>query len=126
MKETIELRNESDTFIYSLEKLLKDNADKVEPAEKESIESGIAELKKAMEGDDLEAIRNARANLEKASHAFAQRMYQQTAQQAQEGGATPGGSEQQNYESGGGEEQESSNGEKVYDADYEVVDDDKK
>ncbi len=119
-RELIEARNEGDSFIYSLEKLLKENADKVEPAEKEKIESGIAALKQAMETDSVTAIKEAKGRLEQESHKFAERMYQQHAQQH-------AGQQQPGPEQGGeAEPKGGAGGEKVYDADYEVVDDDKK
>ncbi len=122
-REVIEARNEADTLIYSLEKLLRENADKVDESEKGGIESEIAALKKAMESDDVNAIREARTRLEQASHKFAERMYQQ-AQQSPQGGAQPGPQDAGTASSGG--EESAEGGEKVYDADYEVVDDDKK
>ncbi len=126
-RELIDARNEADSFIYSMEKLMKENADKVEPGEKEKIEAEIAALKQAMETDNVGAIKEAKGRLEQASHKFAERMYQQHAQaagqqQQQPGpdkGADAGADQQQQQNSGSG-------GEKVYDADYEVVDDDKK
>ncbi|TFH42803.1 MAG: molecular chaperone DnaK, partial [Chrysiogenales bacterium] len=124
-REIIESRNEADTLIYSLEKLLRDSADKVEPSEKEAIESEIANLKKAMESDSVEGIREAKSKLEQASHKFAERIYQQQAQQqAQQPGPQPEAREE--GAGSGGEDGGSGGGEKVYDADYEVVDDDKK
>jgi len=119
-RELIEARNEADSFIYSLEKMLKENADKVEPAEKQAIETEIAALRSAMESDSVSAIKEAKGRLEQASHKFAERMYQQHAQQhagQQQPGADRGAEEGPKGGPGG---------EKVYDADYEVVDDDKK
>ena len=84
-RELIEAQNEADSFIYSLEKLLKENGDKVEPAEKEAIEAEMANLRKAMETDDVTAIKEAKGRLEQASHKFAERMYQQHAQQQAQG-----------------------------------------
>ena len=87
-RELIDARNEADSFVYSMEKLLKENGDKVEPAEKETIEAEMANLKKAMETDDVTAIKEAKGSLEQASHKFAERMYQQHAAAA---GAGPAG-----------------------------------
>ncbi len=115
-KELIEVRNESDSLIYGIEKMMKDNADKVQEDEKNAIMAAISSLKTAMEGNSLETIKNAKSELEQASHGFAQRIYQETAQQGDQPGATP---EQEAAPSSGGDE-------KVYDADYEVVDEDKK
>jgi molecular chaperone DnaK len=123
-RELVEAKNESDTLVYSMEKMVKDNEDKLEASEKQSIESAIEELKKAMEGNDLNAIRTAKSNLEQASHAFAQRVYQDASQQqaGQPGAEEAGGAGQGPAdESAGGEGEE-----KVYDADYEVVDDEEK
>ena len=109
--------------MYSLEKLLKESGDKVEPAEKDAIEAEIANVRKAMETDNVSAIKEAKGRLEQASHKFAERMYQQHAQQQGQqqgpGGPGPGAPE-------GAERPNSGGNEKVYDADYEVVDDDKK
>ncbi|MBN1496213.1 MAG: molecular chaperone DnaK [Spirochaetes bacterium] len=122
-REIIDARNEADSFIYAMEKLIKENADKIEPAEKDKIEAEISSLKTAMEGDSVTAIKEAKGRLEQASHKFAERMYQQHAQAA--------GQQQQpgpdsSADAGARKESSGEGGEKVYDADYEVVDDDKK
>ncbi len=118
-KELIEARNESDTLIYSLEKMMKDNEDKVQEDEKNKILSAISALRTAMEGESLETITAAKSELEQASHSFAERIYQE-ASQANEApqGEAPHAEEKEEAPSGSGDE-------KVYDADYEVVDDDK-
>ncbi len=121
IRELIEAKNEADTFIYSLEKMLNENKDKVEASEKSAIEAGIAELKKAVETDNAESIRDAKSKLEQASHKFAERMYQESAKQYQETQQSP-----KDDKSEGGAGDSSQSGEKVYDADYEVVDEDKK
>lgn len=124
-KKTVELvqeRNEADTMIYSMEKMIRENEDRIEPAEKQNIENEISKLKSAMEGEDINAIRSAKESLQQASHSFSQKIYQQASQQTPPGqeqhayaGAT-GGAEESAAEQGGAEEG------KVYDADYEVVD----
>ena len=127
VKEGIEVKNEADTIIYSLEKMIKENEDKIEPAEKEEIEKGIANLKKEMESGDVALIKDAKSKLEQASHKFAERMYQETAQQASKDGQAQAqagdnpGHENQDFAAGNDD-----NSEKVYDADYEVIDDDEK
>ena len=120
-RELVEAKNESDTLVYSMEKMVNENEDKLEASEKQSIETAIEELKKAMEGNDLNAIRTAKSNLEQSSHAFAQRVYQDASQQQtgqQEAGDAGQGP--------AGESAEGEGEEKVYDADYEVVDDEEK
>jgi len=121
-KELIEVRNESDTLIYSIEKMMKDNADKVQEDEKNAILAAISALKTAMEGDSIDTIKNAKSELEKASHSFAERMYQETAQQQGAADGQPGPGPDQGEPEGGA----AGGDEKVYDADYEVVDEDKK
>jgi len=127
-REIIEARNESDTLIYSLEKMMKENEDKLEAGEKESIEAEITALRSAMESDNLEAIKETRTRLEQASHKFAERMYADASKQyadAQQGEAA-GGAESAGPAGDAGAEEESAEGEKVYDADYEVVDEEEK
>jgi len=118
-KELIESRNESDTLIYSIEKMIRENEAKLEAGEKDKINSSISRLRTAMEGSSIESIRQAKSELETASHQFAQRIYQEASQQQQQ---QQGANQHQEGAQGGGE---SSGKDKVYDADYEVVDDDK-
>lgn len=116
-RETIEIRNEADTLIYSLEKMINENKEKIETSEKEQIEAEIANLRKEMESGDAASIREAKTKLEQASHKFAERIYQETAgQQAQQSQQEQGAEE---------DEAPADSEEKVYDADYEVVDDEK-
>ncbi|HSA15461.1 MAG TPA: molecular chaperone DnaK [Spirochaetota bacterium] len=122
LKQLIEARNESDTFIYALEKMIRENDDKIEAAEKGAIESEISNLRKAMEGDNVEQIKAARTKLEQVSHKFAERIYQQAGQQAQSSAQGGGGASSAQQ----GHAEQGQQGEKVYDADYEVVDDDEK
>jgi molecular chaperone DnaK len=117
VKEVIEAKNESDSLIYSIEKMMRDNESKIEAGEKDTINSAIAKLKTAMEGSNVEAIRQAKTDLEQASHQFAQRIYQD-ASKAQDDGAAQEPAGEKADENPGGKD-------KVYDADYEVVDEDK-
>ncbi len=124
-KELIEIKNHSDTLIYSLEKLIKDNSAKVDAAEKDQIESEISNLRKALETNDLDQITQAKNSLEQVSHKFAEKIYRDAGAQAQN--AQPGQEANENDNAGGSSSSASgANGDKVYDADYTVVDDDKK
>ncbi len=78
-----------------------------------------------MEGSDIDAIRSARSRLEQAASEFGSRLYQNASQQAGPQGAKPEHAEtwQEDRSSPG---PESSTGEKVYDAEYQVVDDERK
>ncbi|MDR1686421.1 MAG: molecular chaperone DnaK [Desulfovibrio sp.] len=85
--ELIEVRNQADSLIYATEKSLNDLGSKVDAALKADIEAGTAALKKAVEGNSVEAIRSAMDTLSKASHKLAEQLY---AQKAEDGGATAG------------------------------------
>ncbi|OEF96236.1 molecular chaperone DnaK [Desulfuribacillus alkaliarsenatis] len=110
-REEIDLRNEADSLVYTVEKTLKELGDK---AEQESIDKANAakdEVKKALEGTDVEAIKTAKEELEKVVHELSMKLYEQAAQQAQ----TEQG-EQAN-------QQEANNDDNVVDAEYEEVKD---
>ncbi|MBF0647063.1 Hsp70 family protein, partial [Desulfuromonas acetoxidans] len=111
-RELIEARNQADSLVYSTEKSLKDHGDKVDEETKGNIEKALEDLKKAMEGDDAEAINKAVEALAQASHKLAEAMY---ADAQQEAGAE-----------GGAEEAAAGGDEDVVDAEFEEVDDDKK
>ncbi len=74
-QELIEAKNHAETFIYQMEKLLNENKEKIPAEDKEAVESGIASLKTAMEGDDVEAINTAMNNLTTASHKISSILY---------------------------------------------------
>lgn len=115
-REAIEARNHADSMVYSTEKSLKEYGDKIDAVEKGTIENKLAELKKLMEGEDAEAIKKATEELAQAAHKLAEAMYAH--KQGEEAGAAPG-AEQQSTTS-------SAKDEKVVDADFEEIKDDKK
>jgi molecular chaperone DnaK len=94
-------RNQADGLVYQIEKTLSENKEKVPAADVSRIESSIAALKKALEGDDEAAIRTGMEHLQKTSHAMAEALYKQAqsepsaggpgGEQAPGGGAGPGG-----------------------------------
>ncbi|RNC66293.1 MAG: molecular chaperone DnaK [Desulfuromonadales bacterium] len=114
-RELIEARNQADTLVYSTEKSLKEYGDKIGDDEKKKIEEAAAALKKAMEGDSLDAIKQATDALTQASHKLAEAVY---AKAQAEGAAQPGAETAGDTGAKGGE--------KVVDADFEEVKDDKK
>ncbi len=77
-RELVDARNQADSLAYNIEKLLKDNADKVGEAEKKPIEEAIAEMRKIAEGDDTKAIRQALERLQGLSHKLAETLYKKT------------------------------------------------
>ena len=118
-KEKVEVKNEADTMIYSTEKSLKDYGDKVSAEDKAKIEAALADLRTASQGSDIEDIKAKLEALKQASYKLAEEMYKNASQNAEGAqaagpGAGEDASKQQNDNS------------TFEDADYEVVDDDKK
>ncbi len=112
-KEEVEVRNTADSLVYQTEKTLKDLGDKVPAETKSDVEAAAAEVRTALEGTDIEAIKTATEKLQQSSYKLAEIVYQQGAASASAGEAS--GAEA----AAGGE-----GGEDVVDADYEVVDGD--
>jgi molecular chaperone DnaK len=110
-RELIDARNQADQMIYQMEKLLRDNKDKVTDADKAPIQSAIERVKQVASKDDVNAIRQAIDELQQASHAMAQHLY---AQQPGPGGPTPGA------ETTGDGKTKGQGKEDVIDAEFEV------
>jgi molecular chaperone DnaK len=124
-REVVEAKNQADQLVYSLEKLLRENKDRIPEAEASGIRSEIENTKKAIESEDLDRIRGAMDSLSRVSHKLTEMMYQQAGQQrSSSGSGQEQGYEQQGYQSGGQSSGQASAEEEVIDA--EVVDDDKK
>jgi molecular chaperone DnaK len=98
---------------YSVEKNIKEFGDKIDSAEKSKIEDAIAKVRKAVEGDDLNAIKSAQEELTTASHKLAEAMYAKTSQA--EAGPQPGAGP------GAGGPEPGKKDEDVVDADFEEV-----
>ena len=86
-REEAEIRNTADTLVYQTEKLLSDQAEAVSDDEKETINSKLADLRSALEGDDIDAVRSATEALMTASQEFGQRLYEAAAAAEREQGA---------------------------------------
>ncbi|MBN1212875.1 MAG: molecular chaperone DnaK [candidate division Zixibacteria bacterium] len=119
--ELIKARNEADQLIYSTEKTLKENTDKVSGEEKKNIEDAIEKLRRAMGGESLDEINKAKEALMAASHKLAEEMYKQAAAQQQAAGSGPA----DDAGAATGEAVEGDKKDGAVDADFEVVDDDK-
>src|SRR5438128_2345921 len=76
-REEIDARNQLDGMVYNIEKLMKENADKISGVEKSDVEAALADAKKALEGSDKDAMNAAREKLTAASHKLAEVMYKQ-------------------------------------------------
>lgn len=79
-KEEVEIRNQGDTLVYTVEKSLKEYGDKISAEDKTKIENSIADLKKALESANIDAIKKATEDLNTASHKLSEAIYQQAAQ----------------------------------------------
>ncbi len=108
-KEEIEVRNNADSLVYQTEKALKDLEGKIDAGEKAAAQAKVDELKKAIESNDLESMKQKTTELTEEFNKLAQKLYAQTQ------GAGPDM----------GQQQPENGGDDVVDADFEVVDDDK-
>ncbi len=90
-REEAEVRNNADTLVYQTEKLLRDQGEKFEGDEKNQVEAGLARLKEALGGQDLDAVKSATENLMTASQGFTQRLYEQASQASAAAGGSPDG-----------------------------------
>ncbi len=104
-KERIEIRNNADSMVYQTEKTLKDLEGKISDDEKKKVLDKLDSLKKALEGDDIEDIKNKTEELTNEFQAISQKLYENV--QYQQSGTN-----------------ESNKSDDVEDADYEVVDED--
>jgi molecular chaperone DnaK len=110
-KDEAEVRNNADSLVYQTEKLLKEQGDKISADERSTVESRLADVKTALAGSDIDAIRTSTELLMNASQEFTQKLYQAAAAADAAGGST-----------GGGTTSEAPNDDEVVDA--EIVDDD--
>jgi len=78
-KEAAELKNQADSVIFQLEKLLKESGDKMKAEDKTQLEAKLAELKKAKEGNDLESLRQQMTEINQLAQTIGAAMYQQSA-----------------------------------------------
>ena len=110
-REEVDIKNESENLCYSVEKLLKESADKIEQSDKDSLNQKVADLRKKLSENNMEEIKKSRDELQKNMFDVSSKLYQQSAQQ-------PDQNSQQNS-------QQNSNGtqgnENVYDANYKDV-----
>jgi molecular chaperone DnaK len=87
-RELVDLKNQADTQAYNLEKLVKENRDKLPEADVTAAEEAVAAARKAAEGDDAAALKTAVERITSASHKLAESLYKKTA--APSGEAPPG------------------------------------
>ena len=105
--------------------MIKENGEKIDSAEIHKIETEIQSLRNALNGDDVNIIKNAKGQLEQVSQSFAPKLYQQNGES--EGQSNNGGQSnfhEENSTPGNQANSENKNDDNVYDADYEIVDED--
>jgi molecular chaperone DnaK len=120
-REEIEARNGLDSMVYNVEKMLKENGDKVSGAEKSDVESALADAKKTLEGSPSAADMNAaREKLTAASHKLAEAMYKANA-----AGPAAGAPPTDGEAAATGTTEEGKKDEGVIDAEYVDVDEKK-
>ena len=120
-RELVEVRNEADNRIYGIEKLLSEHGDKISEEDRKKIREEIEATRKAMEGNDLDAIRTVTQNLVRASQKIGEEMYKKTASSGAGASEADGsGSDGHTGSAGSGQSEE-----KVVDAEYTEVNKDK-
>ena len=82
-KELVEVKNQADNLVYSIEKVIKESADKITEEDKKKLEDALAKAKPQFETDDVEKIRSAIEELSSASSEVMTKLYQQASAQAQ-------------------------------------------
>lgn len=110
-RELIDVKNQADNIIYATEKALKDYGSKVSEDERNSIQTAIDDLKKAVEAEDVNQIRDKIKHLGEVSQKLGQAVYQKTAKQEASG---------KSEEREGKAKKEKKEGENITDADYKV------
>jgi molecular chaperone DnaK len=114
-KELADLRNQAENMSYTLEKQMKENADKLRDEDKEPLTKAIEKTREVAKGSDIAAIKSAVESLEQAAHAFSKTLYERGA--AAGAGAEPGGDGAQASQAGA-----AGGGDEAIDAEFEVKD----
>jgi len=112
-RELVDLKNQGDAMAFQMEKMLKDQGEKVSAEDRGNIESAITALRETLKGDDKDAIQRAMQTLEGASHKVAEQMYQAAAAAEAQAAPPPDGQPAQDP---GGKEDDGD----VIDAEFEV------
>lgn len=112
-REEVDAKNEAENLCYAIEKLLNENGDKIDQADKDSLNEKVKKLKETITSGNIDSIKSETESLQKAMYEVSAKLYQnaQAAQQAAPNAAT--GAENQNNDSANGN---------VYDADFKDVD----
>ena len=90
-REAVDTRNNADQMVYQSEKTLEEMGDKIDAADKAELQGKIDELKEALKGEDIEAIKAKQEELTKTFYAVSEKLYQAAAPQGADGGVGPDG-----------------------------------
>ncbi len=118
-KDEIEIRNQTDSLVYSTERTLGEHGTKLGEADRKAIDEALAEAREALKGEDVERMKHAQENLTRASHKLAEIMYREAQAKGQPSGAGPGAGDAGRGPAGPKEGE-------VVDADFEDLGDKKK
>jgi molecular chaperone DnaK len=118
-RELVEAKNQAEGLIHTTERTLKEAGDKIPAGDKQAVEQAITALKGVTGGEDLDDIRAKTETLAQASMKIGEAMYKQQGAPGGEAGPQADAGTSQSSSSGAGDE-------KVVDADFEEVDDNKK
>jgi molecular chaperone DnaK len=121
-REEIEAKNQLDTMVYQMEKMLRESGDKISGSERGEVENAIADAKKALESGDKASMDRARETLTQASHKLAEQMYKSAGAQGAPGAGPGAGAGPSAGASGNGQTKKD---EGVIDAEYVDVEDKK-
>src|SRR5437868_2965494 len=121
-REEIEAKNQLDSMVYQMEKMLRESGDKISGSERGDVENAIADAKKALESGDKASMDRAREALTQASHKLAEQMYKAAGSQ---GAAGAGPSAEAGASGAGGGDGQAKKDEGVIDAEYVDVEDKK-
>ena len=90
-RDEAEVRNNADSLVYQTEKLLRDQSEGASEADKSAVEAPLAELKTALTGSDLDAIKSATEKLMQSSQAFSQKLDEAASRDANAAGSSASG-----------------------------------
>jgi molecular chaperone DnaK len=92
-REEVETRNQLDAMVYQVEKMLRENGDKISGGERGEVENALGDAKKALESGDHKSMQTSRDRLQAASHKLAEAMYKAATPPSPDGAGQPGGQE---------------------------------
>jgi molecular chaperone DnaK len=121
-KEAVTAKNDAESLVYQAEKTVRDIGDKGDAEKVKEVNAAIEKLKESLKGDDIDKIKADAEALTKPLHELTEKLYQQAQQAQQAAGAQGAGAEG----AAGAQGQAKKDDDNVVDADYKVVDDDKK